>query len=211
LCYWSGVFTKAAHVYGQFYSHTATAFAILETKMSQKLKPTVVTTGTRFSKRAKVITLCVVVVLVAAGVAWWLVGGRTKVPEVTQPTQPSAAKLRQDLDKYTSTKDYKGAIRLLKSQPGNNSDTQKLLASTYANAGDYKNALTTYDNLAQSNNLSGEDTATAAEVAERAGDFKLAAQYYREAAKKVAEEKTPTYSDQVLMYNAKAKELEKKL
>jgi|GEM_PF-6887151 len=180
--------------------------------MSQKPEPTVVTTGNRFSKRAKVIAVCVIVILVLGGGVWWLLSGYHKA-EAPKAPEPSTAALNKAIEQYTASKDYKGAIKILQDQAskGNNSSTQKLLAAAYADDKDYKNALSTYDNLAKAGNLSGEDMATAAEVAERAGDYALAAQYYREAAKKVAEEKTPTYSDQVLLYNAKAKQLEKKL
>jgi tetratricopeptide (TPR) repeat protein len=179
--------------------------------MSQKLKPTVVTTNARFSKRAKVIALCAVVaVLVLGGGAWWLMSGNDK-PEPPKTTEPSTVALNKAIDQYMASKDYKSAINLLKKQSGNNSHTQKLLAAAYANDKDYKNALSTYDVLDKANNLSANDSATAAAVAERAGDYALAVKYYTQAAEKVVAEKTPTYTDQVLMYKAKAKELQKKL
>ncbi len=180
--------------------------------MSQKPKPTVVTTGARFSKRAKVIAVCIVLAaLVIGGGVWWLMSGHENKPKQPTTTEPSTAALSKAIDQYMASKDYKSAINLLKKQSGNDSHTQKLLAAAYANDKDYKNSLSTYEALDKANNLSANDSATAAAVAERAGDYALAVKYYNQAAEKAASEKTPTYTDQVLMYKAKAKELQKKL
>jgi tetratricopeptide (TPR) repeat protein len=188
-------------------------FCYTKTKMAQKPKATVVTSKKRlsfsFAKYKKLIIAAVVLLVVAGGVWWWVDAHRK--PEVVAPKQPSVAELNQAIGKYLANKDYDSAIRLLKSQPGNNSSTQKLLAGTYANAHDYKNALSTYESLDKGDNLSGDEAASAAQLAEQAHDFKTAVKYYKEAAVKVKAEKTPTYTDQMLMYQAKAKELEKKL
>jgi len=181
--------------------------------MSQKPKATVVEAGRRFSfgRRGKLIAI-IGLVVVAVGVGLWL--WEPWHHETKQPTaspEASTAALNKAIDQYMASKDYKSAINLLKKQPGNNSQTQKLLAAAYANDKDYDNALATYKTLDEADNLSANDTATAAAVAERAQNYTLAIRYYKEAAQKAQAEKTPTYTDQVLMYNNKAKELQKKL
>jgi len=164
----------------------------------------------RWDKKNALIGLGILVVLLAAGLLWYFVFRNDAPPAPTTP-QYSGQQLVDELNKRYGANDFVGAIELLKGQKSvDTPEVQLLLASAYANKGDYKESLVVYSKLDSSGNLSAENTASAAEVAEKAKDYQQAAGYYDRAASRL--EKEGNYvQDASLLYRQKAEEMRKKL
>ena len=184
--------------------------------MSQKHDVTVVDSKKRWNKRTVTIVLIVVIALavVGAGVGWWL--GHKSDKKATEGEIPklSGQALTDAVNQKYAKGDYAGAAKLVEAQDASRTDpqTELLLASSYANAKNYKAALDLYADLDQKDSLSGQDTATAGDIAERAKDYQLAITYYQKAIDRVkAGPEASANADLVPMYQAKIAELKKQL
>ena len=190
-------------------------FAILKVKMSQKQNVTVMDQKRRFNKRTVLTVIILVVTLVVIGVGVWLwavhssdkkKSGEGEIPKL------SGQALTDAVNQKYAKGDYAGAAKLVEAQDASRTDpqTELLLASSYANAQNYKAALDLYADLDKKDSLSGQDTATAGEIAERAKEYQLAITYYQKAIDRVkADPEASANADLVPMYEAKISELKK--
>lgn len=164
----------------------------------------------RWDKKNALIGLIVLVVLLTAGLIWYFALRKEAPPAPTVP-QYSGQQLVDELNKRYGANDFVGAIELLKGQKtADTPEVQHLLASAYANKGEYRESLAVYGKLDSGGHLSAEDTASAAEVAEKAKDYQQAAGYYDRAASRI-EKESNFIQDLPLLYRQKAEEMRKKL
>lgn len=172
-------------------------------------KPKAVTSPpphTRFDRKNAIIGFVVLVVL-AAGAVYW-VANRPKEEPASQVPQYSGQALVNEVNKRYGQHDYAGVIRLLEGQKSaSEPDTQLLLAGAYTNKGEHKKAVAIYEQLNKQNALNEIYLATAADAAERAGQYQKAIDFY----KKARERANPAATDQIATYDYKIAELEKKL
>ncbi len=171
----------------------------------------------RFGRRQIAVYFLLVLFLAAGGLgyyAWQQKKDDNKKTGSTSEVQPqlTGAALSDAVNIKLGTKDYNGAISLLKEQKQQTGlDTQLLLVSAYTADGDYKNALAIYDSLDKAGKLSGVNTVGAAQVAEQAADYKTAVRYYTSAKSRIQAEKSHTAEDLIRLCDAKIAELEGKL
>jgi tetratricopeptide (TPR) repeat protein len=164
----------------------------------------------RWDKKNALVGLVVLVLLVAGGLVWYFAFRKDASPASTVP-QYSGQKLVDELNKHYGANDFVGAIGLLKGQKTiNTPEVQLLLASAYSNKGDYKESLNIYNGLDRGGNLSAENTASAAEVAEKAKEYGQAATYYDKAANRM-EKESNFVQDLPLLYRQKAEEMRSKV
>lgn len=160
----------------------------------------------RWDKKNALVGVVVLVVLLGAGLTWYLVANKKTVPPSKVP-QYSGLQLVDEVNLRYGKHDYIGAIELIKGQQTiNTPETQLLLAGAYANSGDNARALEIYDRLEAENKLQENETAIAAEIAERNKDYQKAIAYY----KKAKQRADPNNADQAAVYDYKIAELEKK-
>lgn len=175
-------------------------------------KPAVVTSSpgpSHWGAKRNVLIDAVIIALVltAIGLSWYF-GHRPKSEPASKVPQYSEQQLANEVNKRTGQNNYVGAIELIKGQKTiNESAVQLLLAAAYANNKEYSKALDIYDSLEVRHKLNEINTATAAEVAERAGKYQKAIDLYKKAKKRGDSANT----DQQAVYNFKISELEKKL
>lgn len=86
------------------------------------------------------------------------------------------------VNRYSSLRENQAAINLInKQQNSKDSFDQNLLATVYANAGDYSKALTIYDQLSRTHSLSQDNAESAANLAAQVHEPTLAINYYKQA------------------------------
>jgi tetratricopeptide (TPR) repeat protein len=106
-------------------------------------------------------------------------------------------------------KNPQAAVSLIKSQKTQTADTDSLLASIYANEGNYTAALQVYATLQKNNQMTGALAAGAASIAQQAKNIPLAITYYKEAAQLTLQEKAgPTYVGDAKYYSYIAQQLQ---
>lgn len=174
--------------------------------MADKSDVTVVANGKQPNKRV-LIGLIVVGFVLIIGVVWWLSQRETPKPTPTVP-QYSGQALLDEVNKHVGKRQYDQAIKLIQGQESmKETDKQLLLASTYANASKYKDALAIYEQLDADDKLNETYSATAADVAERAKEYQQAINWYKQAKQLAPKDAT----DQIAVYDYKIAELEKQL
>lgn len=162
-----------------------------------------------YKKRNVIIDAAVIVaVLLIIAIVWW-VGHRPKpVTTTTDVPQYTDQQLITEVNKKYGLNDYLGAVKLIKGQKRvNEPANQSLLAAAYANAGDNARALEVYRQLDRQNKLSEVDTSSAAEIANRAKDYRQAIDWYEKAKQRA----NPQDTDQIAVYQYQIEELQKKL
>lgn len=190
--------------------YNAIAFGILIGKMAKNSDSTAtVVMKPRVEKRTVLLVVGVILAIVILGGGWWLLGHR-KAASSSYGPQYTGQALVNAVNKKYGMHDYAGAITLLKGQKTiNTEDTQLLLAAAYANANDFKTSLTTYQQIDKKFKLNSDQAATAASVAARAKDYKIAIALFQEAKQRL--DSHTNSQDQSAVYDYQISELQKKL
>jgi tetratricopeptide (TPR) repeat protein len=108
---------------------------------------------------------------------------------------------------------YQQAIDLIKSQKNSDSiANQTFLASVYVNKKEYQNALDIFAVINQQGQTTQSLAENAASVAQQAKDYQLAINYYQQAKKLAANNKSnPVASSDITYYDGQIQTLEKQL
>lgn len=170
-------------------------------------------------KRLLLIVAIVLIIIVGAVVfgVWRLSSGNQAQTSGSSESAREASQqavadpeLVGEVNKKYGSGDYSGAIKLLQGQDSiNDVSTQLLLAGAYANSGDIKKALDIYKKLDTAGQLPQASIGNMADMAERAGEYRIAIDAYKRARQYALSSKTEN-EDQIAVYDYKITELEKK-